>query len=198
MRIVFEDEVRRKRRLRSLALGAIVMVLLGLVIWAIASLTTDVRADNRQQGAGPADVRDDAEFVAEPERTSTADHVQHSPNAPERIDCDATDGDTLNCGGRRIRLIGIDAPELPGHCRQGRECVDGDPFAATQALDRLIGSGDLQIVVLGQDHYGRELANVYSDGRNVACDLIDDGHAIYVAEWDERQSVNEDCRVQVY
>src|SRR3546814_4753345 len=28
------------------------------------------------------------------------------------------DGDTLRCGGTRIRLQGIDAPEMPGHCRR--------------------------------------------------------------------------------
>lgn len=37
------------------------------------------------------------------------------------------DGDTLRCGSTRIRLSSIDAPELPGHCRPGRECTPGDP-----------------------------------------------------------------------
>lgn len=34
--------------------------------------------------------------------------------------CTVTDGDTIRCNGERIRLLGIDTPELPGHCRQGR------------------------------------------------------------------------------
>lgn len=33
------------------------------------------------------------------------------------------DGDTFDCGSTRIRLHGIDSPEMPGHCRSGRECT---------------------------------------------------------------------------
>jgi endonuclease YncB( thermonuclease family) len=121
-----------------------------------------------------------------------------SPNAPGAIDCKVTDGDTLNCKGRRIRLIGIDAPELPGHCRPGRDCVKGDPFASSGALQRLIQSADLQIVVLGRDKYDRELANVYANGRNVACDLIAGGYAIYKPNWDEGETVREDCSISIH
>lgn len=118
-----------------------------------------------------------------------------SPNAPGAIDCNVTDGDTLNCGGRRIRLIGIDAPELPGHCRVGRNCVKGDPFAASEALRRLIQVSNLQIVVLGRDKYDRELANVYANSRNVACDLIAGGYAVYKPNWDNGNTVREDCSI---
>ena len=51
--------------------------------------------------------------------------------------CRAIDGDTLRCGSIRIRLLGIDAAELPGHCRIGRHCAPGDPFAQQAALRRL-------------------------------------------------------------
>jgi endonuclease YncB( thermonuclease family) len=122
---------------------------------------------------------------------------QASPNAPGAIDCNVTDGDTLNCQGRRIRLIGLDAPELPGHCREGRECVKGDPFASSEALQRLIQAHNLQIVVLGRDNYGRELANVYADRRNVACDLIAGGYAVYKPHWDEGGTVREDCSISI-
>jgi endonuclease YncB( thermonuclease family) len=48
--------------------------------------------------------------------------------------CSVTDGDTIRCGDERIRLLGIDAPELPGHCRSGRNCAPGDPYASTSSL----------------------------------------------------------------
>jgi endonuclease YncB( thermonuclease family) len=118
-----------------------------------------------------------------------------SPNAPANIECDVVDGDTLNCQGRRIRLLGIDAPELPGHCRRGRPCVKGDPFASSEALQRLIGVSNLQIVVVGRDKYDRELANVYANGKNVACDLIDGGFAVYKPNWDNGNIVQEDCSI---
>ena len=41
------------------------------------------------------------------------------------------DGDTFTCDGKRIRMAGIDAPELPGHCRTGRDCAPGDPYDST-------------------------------------------------------------------
>ena len=47
----------------------------------------------------------------------------------EPIACQTTrviDGDTFDCDGTRIRMVGIDAPELPGHCRPGREGTPGD------------------------------------------------------------------------
>lgn len=33
--------------------------------------------------------------------------------------CTLTDGDTIRCIGERIRLLGIDTPELPSHCWMG-------------------------------------------------------------------------------
>ena len=36
--------------------------------------------------------------------------------------CTVTDGDTIRCDGEPIRLLGIDTPEVPGHCREGRDC----------------------------------------------------------------------------
>lgn len=64
------------------------------------------------------------------------------------------DGDTLHVAGERIRLLGIDAPELPGHCASGRNCAPGDPFAASANLARLLSSGPLQVERIGTDHYG--------------------------------------------
>ena len=73
--------------------------------------------------------------------------------------CRVMDGDTLRCGRERVRLLGIDAPELPGHCRPGRDCAPGDPFAATASLEEA-ATGELKIERVGVDCYGRMLAAV--------------------------------------
>ncbi|MDB5582370.1 MAG: hypothetical protein JWR80_7546 [Bradyrhizobium sp.] len=73
--------------------------------------------------------------------------------------CRVVDGDTLNCAGERVRLLGIDAPELPGHCRQGRDCAPGDPFGSTASLESAVGP-EMTIERVGQDRYGRTLAMV--------------------------------------
>lgn len=55
--------------------------------------------------------------------------------------CTVNDGDTIRCNGERVRLLGIDAPELPGHCRSGRDCAPGDRYASTAGLgDALTGT----------------------------------------------------------
>jgi endonuclease YncB( thermonuclease family) len=49
------------------------------------------------------------------------------------------DGDNIYCAGeiRSHRLYGIDAPEMPGACRPGRECTPGDPYASRDHLKSL-------------------------------------------------------------
>ncbi|HSN05221.1 MAG TPA: thermonuclease family protein, partial [Nitrospira sp.] len=77
------------------------------------------------------------------------------------------DGDTLRVGSERIRLRGLDTPELsePG----GLE--------AKQRLEQLLHDGPISIVPHGQDIYGRTVADVFVNGRNVAEVLKQEGYA---------------------
>lgn len=106
--------------------------------------------------------------------------------------CTVTDGDTIRCNGERIRLLGIDTPELPGHCRDGRDCVEGDPYAATQSLaDALVGI--IRINRVGEDHYGRTLATLSSDKGDLSCWQLQNGQAAYRAQWDNGRRVLRTC-----
>jgi len=71
--------------------------------------------------------------------------------------CRAIDGDTLRCGGERIRLIGIYAPE--------RSEAGGNE--ARQRLQAFIDTGRVHIEAAGHDRYGRIRAHVYVDGRRL-------------------------------
>jgi len=86
------------------------------------------------------------------------------------------DGDTLDCAGLRIRLAGIDAPELKGHCPPGRVCVAGDPIAARARLQSLAGPG-VRCRPGGQDRYGRTIARCQAQGRDLSCAMLRSGHA---------------------
>jgi len=89
------------------------------------------------------------------------------------------DGDTFDCGGTRIRLAGIDAPEMPGHCREGRECTPGDPYAARRHLVALT-RGAVSCRRVDTDVYGRTVARCETgDGNDVSCAMIADGHAVH-------------------
>ncbi len=107
--------------------------------------------------------------------------------------CRAVDGDTLRCGRERIRLLGIDAPEMPGHCRQGRRCVPGDPFASRASLAKAM-SGPLAIERVGADRYGRTLGLVRGPGGDLSCWQLRSGQARYRADWDDGRALARRCR----
>jgi endonuclease YncB( thermonuclease family) len=107
----------------------------------------------------------------------TASHAAEG----ETFQCAApviVDGDTLRCGSRRVRLSGIDAPELAGHCRRGRECAPGDPHASTSNLRRLVGSAHLKCRQMDIDAYGRTVARCSANGQDLSCGQLDGGFAI--------------------
>lgn len=90
---------------------------------------------------------------------------------------DITDGDTFRCDGQRIRLEGIDAPEMPGHCRKGRSCTPGDPHAAKNYLES-ISRGSVTCRPIKKDAYGRTVARCEAGGRDLSCAMIASGHAV--------------------
>lgn len=106
--------------------------------------------------------------------------------------CIAIDGDTLRCGGERVRLLGIDAPELPGHCRPGRNCAPGDPYRSTDGLAAALGRS-MAILRTGNDAYGRTLAVVSGPRGDLSCWQLANGQARYVARWDTDRLVARTC-----
>ncbi len=106
--------------------------------------------------------------------------------------CRATDGDTIRCGSERIRLLGIDAPELPGHCGQGRNCAPGDPYASTASLKEAM-SGEMTIERVGEDYYGRTLALVASAKGDLSCWQLSQKQVIYKPRWDNGLRVARTC-----
>ncbi len=90
----------------------------------------------------------------------------------------ATDGDTLRCGALRVRLASIDAPEMPGHCRRGRKCVDGDPYASKAHLERLVARSPVTCRQTDTDRYGRIVALCETSGRDLSCSQVQAGHAV--------------------
>lgn len=91
----------------------------------------------------------------------------------------AIDGDTLRFGDQRIRLAGIDAPEMEGHCRPGRNCVQGDPIRSQWALHTLVTDEMIECRVEGIDRYQRLVATCVRqrDRLNINQFLVDLGYA---------------------
>jgi endonuclease YncB( thermonuclease family) len=81
------------------------------------------------------------------------------------------DGDTIASDTNRIRLWGIDAPEL--YTQEGR---DSRAF-----LEEYLHNQTLNCYSMGEDGYGRTVARCFdSYNVDVACALIQHGHA---EEW---------------
>ncbi len=111
---------------------------------------------------------------------------------PDRIDERAVvayvhDGDTLRLkDGRSVRLIGINAPELPRKGETG--AAEPHALAARDALRALLKEGGevaLRLDAEHRDRYGRLLAHLYlpahlPQGGSVQSRLIEGGHVFTV------------------
>lgn len=88
------------------------------------------------------------------------------------------DGDTFWFQGEKIRLFGIDAPEM-GQPRCDRPALRA--VAARDALIALLNAGSLVLERHGQDRYGRTLARPLVNGADAGAALVKRGLArVYV------------------
>jgi len=87
------------------------------------------------------------------------------------------DGDTIICQNRdvtiRVRLVGIDAPEL------GENKSEGQPFGreAKLVLEKLVLHNVVDIYGYGLDDYNRLLAVVDTNGKNINLEMVAQGMA---------------------
>jgi endonuclease YncB( thermonuclease family) len=98
-----------------------------------------------------------------------------APAAEVRV----VDGDSLAFGERRVRLLGLDAPERAQDCRDGdREVPCGR--RAREALERLVrGTGRVTCVVHGEDRFRRALGVCATeDGVDINRSLVREGWAL--------------------
>jgi micrococcal nuclease len=76
------------------------------------------------------------------------------------------DGDTFWYGGERVRIRGYDAPERS----------ESGGLEALQRLEWLLQEGQVVMVPQAVDVYGRTVADVYVDARNVAAVMAAEGY----------------------
>jgi len=148
------------------------MFVVGIVVAVVLTL----RHGTNWLAPYPADERaQDAEII-----------LQHAGNPDSRLPVDVVrtiDGDTFLArvhqrDGRdlvaRVRLRGIDAPEMKASCRDELDKAE----AATEALRNLLGQGGVTIYNLGTEKYGRVLADVATRRTtNVSAAMLAGGYA---------------------
>jgi endonuclease YncB( thermonuclease family) len=95
------------------------------------------------------------------------------------------DGDTIGFGSERIRILNIDAPEsYQPNCE--KELVAG--LKAKERLAQLVRAGMVSVQREGKDRYGRTLARLSVDGRDIGETLIREGFAL---PWQEGASAKQ-------
>lgn len=89
----------------------------------------------------------------------------------------AADGDTLTLDGHRIRLVGIDTPEMTQVCK--RDGVDWRcGVAARSRLAELLRAGPVTCRTQGTDKYGRWLARCDTPAGDLGERMVREGLAV--------------------
>jgi micrococcal nuclease len=112
------------------------------------------------------------------------------------LDCPSAyvvDGDTLCCGPERLRLLGIDAPEIE-RCPRKRLCAPGDGQASKRELIAAMRFGPIHYQPITIDRYGRQVAVVWAGSVNLSCWQLRHGQAIYKPQWDNGGIIGQACR----
>jgi endonuclease YncB( thermonuclease family) len=103
----------------------------------------------------------------------------------------AIDGDTLVVAGVRVRLHGIDAPEVGQTCG-GRELSRWPCGAAARdALTGLIAGQDIGCTGSSFDTYGRLLASCRAGGRELNAEMVRNGLAWAYVRYSQRYAALE-------
>ncbi len=101
------------------------------------------------------------------------------------------DGDTVTVMGVRIRLFGIDAPEMDQIC----EMPDGSDWAcgvwSRDQVRAVIDERDLRCVKQDWDKYGRMVARCYLGDQDLARVLAQDGIVFAYANYSRDYIVDE-------
>jgi endonuclease YncB( thermonuclease family) len=88
------------------------------------------------------------------------------------------DGDSLEVAGVKVRLVGVDAPEIRQTCRRGAEewrCGQ----EAKARLDELVGAETVRCARVGEDRNRRVLARCRAgDVHDLGARLVRDGWAV--------------------
>lgn len=108
------------------------------------------------------------------------DSVRSNPPAITSVTGPARviDGDTLQIGQTKIRMLGIDTPETGQQCthRDGNSYRCGD--VASNRLRELIGLEHTRCEGQEQDRYGRLLATCYNATANLNAEMVRLGWAV--------------------
>ncbi len=107
-----------------------------------------------------------------------ADWIKSSSAQPVKV----IDGDSLEIGTKRIRLIGIDAPEYDQHCKDKNNKLYPCGKQSAQYLQTLVNTATIKCKPHKKDKYKRLLCTCYADNTDINSEMIKNGQAIVYLE----------------
>lgn len=100
------------------------------------------------------------------------------------------DGDTLDVAGQKVRLHGVDAPELDQTCTTAGKGWPCGAFAR-DLLAELVGKARLTCAVQDTDRYGRAVAVCMDGDRDINAALVRAGGAVAYLRYSDRYAPAE-------
>ena len=119
-------------------------------------------------------------------------YLESRPGEPFSGKARAIDGDSLELGGRRVRLLGIDAPELRQTCRKSGGTTPCGQRAYAE-LKFIISGKHVECESFGYDRYDRTLAKCRAGETDLGAAMVRKGWAISYGDYrgEERQARRE-------
>ena len=102
------------------------------------------------------------------------------------------DGDSLRSGKLRIRIFGIDAPELKQQCQDQNGSAWACGLAARQQLENLLDADKLLHCELRDvDRYGRLVMQCFQGTVDIGAAMVRSGHALAYRSFSELYVADE-------
>lgn len=102
-------------------------------------------------------------------------HYSYTPIKSKNVK--VIDGDTISIDSTKVRLKGIDAPELKQKCKQHNNAYISCGTYAKIKLLSLIENNTVYCSLSGTDRYNRRLSYCYANSKNLSLELVRTGYA---------------------
>jgi len=117
----------------------------------------------------------------------SAKEISSSENMPVKV----IDGDSLEIGDNRIRLMGIDAPEYEQLCKNAKKKKYPCGKFSAQYLEKLTKDQKVICKVHKKDQYERDLCTCFVGNKDINREMILSGNAIVYLESPYREEQKE-------
>jgi endonuclease YncB( thermonuclease family) len=110
------------------------------------------------------------------------------PEPPVSGHVRVSDGDSFHLGADRVRLLGIDAPELDQTCTDGNGTNWPCGHVARDRMVSLVAGKSPLCQPDGHDRFGRILATCSVAGRDLGAQMVEAGLAISSDDYDREEA----------